>query len=308
MSRLAEHASEYLRMRRGLGFKLERHGQLLPQFIAYLETAGASTVTRELAISWAKLPVAAHPKHWAARLSIARGFAVYLQTLDPDTEVPPADVFAVRYQRRTPYLWSPLDISRLLQAAARLRPAMRAASYETLLGLLAVTGMRVGEAVALDVDDVDLDDGVITIREQVAKLDRARLVPLHPTTVQALDRYLTTRQRLAPRPSTRAFFLSATATRIQRGAVSQTLRAITIDLGLRTENDHPRTHDLRHSFAVSTLLGWQQSGVQIDERIAVLSTYLGHVSPADTYWYLTATPELMGEAAHRLERHLGGRP
>ena len=180
MSGLAEHASEYLRMRRGLGFKLERHGQLLPQFIAYLEAAGASTVTRELAISWAKLPVAAHPKHWAARLSIARGFAVYLQTLDPDTEVPPADVFAVRYQRRTPYLWSPLDISRLLHAAGRLRPGLRAASYETLFGLLAVTGMRVGEAVALDVDDVDLDDGVITIREQVAKLEPRTAGPAAP--------------------------------------------------------------------------------------------------------------------------------
>ena len=244
MSGLAEHVTEYLRMRRGLGFKLERHGQLLPQLVLYLEAAGVSTVTRELAISWARLPVDAHPKHWAARLSIARGFAVYLQTIDPDTEVPPANVFAVRYQRPIPYLWSAQDVCRLLEAAGRLRPPLRAASYQTLLGLLAVTGMRVGEAVALDLDDVDLDDGVITIREEVAKRERARLVPVHPSTVQALADYLSARHRLAPRPRTRAFFLSATATRIQRGAVSQTLRKITIDLGLRTENVHPRTHDL----------------------------------------------------------------
>ena len=126
--------------------------------------------------------------------------------------------------------------------------------------------------------------------------------------MRALADYLSARHRLAPRPRTRAFFLSATATRIQRGAVSQTLRKITIDLGLRTENVHPRTHDLRHSFAVRTLLDWQQSGVQIDEQIAALATYLGHVSPADTYWYLTATPELMDSAAQRLARHLGAQP
>lgn len=287
--------------------KLERHGRLLPQLVAYLEAAGASTVTRELAISWARLPAGAHPRHWAARLSIARGFAAYLQTIDPTTEIPPADVFAVRYQRPTPYLWSDAAICRLLEAARELRPPLKAAGYEALFGLLAVTGMRVGEAVALQPDDVDLKDGVITIREHVAKLERARLVPLHPTTVQALERYARTRARLCPRPRSTTFFLSSIGTSLDRSAVSKTLRKLTTALGLRTETARPRTHDLRHSFAVSTLIDWQRSGVQIDEQIAVLSTYLGHVRPADTYWYLTATPELMGTAAERLERHLGGR-
>ncbi len=307
MSSLGEHVDDYLRMRRALGFKLERHGQLLPRFVAYLEAAGASTVKRELAISWARLPASALPRHWAARLSIARGFAAYLQTIDPASEIPPADVFAVRYQRPTPYLWSREDIRRLLDAAQMLRPPLKAASYEALFGLLAVTGMRVGEAIALELDDVDLDDGVITISEQVAKLERARLVPLHPTTVEALTGYLRARQRLCPRPRSTAFFLSAAGTRIERSAVSKTLRKTTIALGLRTEAVHPRAHDLRHSFAVGTLIGWQRSGVQIDERIAVLSTYLGHVRPADTYWYLTATPELMGLAAQRLDLRFGGR-
>jgi len=307
MSSLYEHVDDYLRLRRALGFKLERHGRILPQLVAYLEAAGASTVTRELAISWARLPATAHPQHWAARLAIARGFAAYLQTIDPQTEVPPAGVFAVRYQRPAPYLWSQADICRLLKAARALRPPLKAASHEALFGLLAVTGMRVGEAVALDVDDVALDDGVIAIGEQIAKLERARLLPLHSTTVDALKRYVTTRQRLCPRPRTTAFFLSAAGTALNRSAVSKTLRKITTALGLRTETVHPRTHDLRHSFAVDTLIGWQRSGVQIDEQITVLSTYLGHVSPADTYWYLTATPELMALAAQRLDQRFGGR-
>ena len=304
---LGEHVDDYLRLRRGLGFKLERHGQILPQLVAYLETAGARTFTSELAISWARLPTGAHPRHWAARLAIARGFAAYLQTIDPATEVPPAGVFAVRYQRPTPYLWSQGDICRLLEAARALRPPLKAASFEALFGLLAVTGMRVGEAVSLEVDDVDLDQEVITIREPLAKLERARLVPLHPTTVEALDHYARTRERLCPKPRSTTFFLSGTGTRIDRSQASKTLRKITIALGLRTEAVHPRAHDLRHSFALSTLIGWQRSGVQINEQIAVLSTYLGHVSPAETYWYLTATPELMGLAAQRLELRFGGR-
>lgn len=304
---LGEHVDDYLRLRRGLGFKLERHGQILPQLVAYLETAGARTVTSELAISWARLPTGAHPRHWAARLAIARGFAAYLQTIDPATEVPPAGVFAVRYQRPTPYLWSQGDICRLLEAARALRPPLKAASFEALFGLLAVTGMRVGEAIALEVDDVDLDKEVITIREPLAKLERARLVPLHPTTVEALDHYARTRERLCPKPRSTTFFLSGTGTRIDRSQASKTLRKITIALGLRTETVHPRAHDLRHSFALSTLIDWQRSGVQINEQIAVLSTYLGHVSPAETYWYLTATPELMGLAAQRLELRSGGR-
>jgi integrase/recombinase XerD len=307
MSVLGEHVDDYLRLRRALGYKLERHGQILPQLVCYLEAAGERTVKRELAISWARLPAGAHPRHWAGRLAIARGFAAYMQTIEAATEIPPAGVFAVRYQRPTPYLWSGQDICRLLDATRMLRPPLKAASYRALFGLLAVTGMRIGEALALQGADVDLDDGVITISEQHAKLQRARLVPLHPSTVQALAGYLRARRRLCPEPRSRAFFLSGTGTALDRSAVSKTLRKITVALGLRTETVHPRAHDLRHSFAVQTLVGWQRSGVQIDGQIAVLSTFLGHVSPADTYWYLTATPELMGLAAQRLDLRFGGR-
>jgi integrase len=214
-------------------------------------------------------------------------------------------VFPTRRHRPTPFLWSPHDIGRLLESTRALRPALRAATYEALFGLLATCGMRVGEAVGLDRDDVDLRAGVITIRH--AKFDRARLVPLHPTATEALSRYATERDRLCPRPRARAFFVSSAGTRLDRSSVGKTLRQITTSLGMRTEFVHPRAHDLRHSFAVDTLIRWQRCGLSVDEHIATLSTYLGHVSPADTYWYLSASPELMGLAAQRLHTRYGGR-
>jgi integrase/recombinase XerD len=305
MSALSGHVQDYLQLRRALGFKLERAGHLLPQLVAYLEATGATTVTCDLAIAWARLPQHTQPNHWAGRLAIARGFARYLQALDPATQVPPPGVFATRRHRPTPFLWSQRDVCRLLQSTRALRPALRAATYEALFGLLATCGMRVGEAVGLDRDDVDLQAGVITIRH--AKFDRPRLVPLHPTVTEALSRYAAERERFCPRPHCRAFFVSCAGTRLDRSGVSKTLRKITTSLGIRTETVHPRAHDLRHSFAVDTLIRWQRSGLSVDEHIATLSTYLGHVSPADTYWYLSASPELMELAAGRLHTRYGGR-
>jgi integrase/recombinase XerD len=305
MSELSAHVEDYLRLRRALGFKLERAGHLLPQLVAYLEAAGAATVTSDLAIAWARLPAHTQPNHWAQRLAIARGFARYLRALDPATEVPPAGVFPTRRHRPTPFLWSQRDICRLLESTRALRPALRAATYQALFGLLATCGMRVGEAVGLDRHDVDLRVGVITIRH--AKFDRTRLVPLHPTVTEALSRYATERDRLCPRPRARAFFVSSAGTRLDRSGVGKTLRKITTALGMRTESVHPRAHDLRHSFAVDTLIRWQRSGLSVDEHVATLSTYLGHVSPADTYWYLSASPEPMGLAAQRLHTRLRAR-
>ncbi len=232
------------------------------------------------------------------------GSAGYLQTIDPATQIPPPDVFPVRRQRATPYLFSQQDICRLLQEARRLPRPLRAASYEALFGLLAVSGMRVGEAIALQREDVDLDAGLITIRQ--AKLDRARLVPMHPTATEALRRYASERDRLCPHPRSRAFFLSSAGTAVHKRGLGTTFREITTRIGVRTEAVHPRIHDLRHRFAVQTLIDWQRSGIKIDEHIATLSTYLGHVSPADTYWYLSASPELMALAAERVHDRFGG--
>jgi len=297
MSALTGHVEDYLRLRRALGFKLERAGQLLPPLAAYLEAAGAGTVTSDLAIAWARLPQAT-PNHWAQRLAIARGFARYLQTIDPAAEVPPPGVFPARRHRPSPYLFCQRDICRVLEAARALRPPLRAATCEAIFGLIAASGMRIGEAIGLDDGDVDLDAGVITIRE--AKFGRSRLVPLHPTVTQALGRYAAERGRLCPRPRPAAFFLSRAGTRLDRSGVGATFRKTTADLGIRTAAVRPRVHDLRHSFAVQTLIRWQRAGLNVDERIGALSAYLGHVAPADTYWYLSASPELMSLAAGRL--------
>jgi integrase/recombinase XerD len=283
VSSLLRHVQDYLRLRRALGYQLERAGHLLPQLVDYLEMAGASTVTAELAIAWARLPQRAHPNHWAQRLAIARGFASYLQTIDPATQVPPSGVFPTSRHRPTPYVWSQADIGRLMKHAGKLRPRLRAATFQTLFGLLVVTGMRLGEAVALARDDVDGDSGVITIRH--AKFDRVRLVPLHPTTTAALQGYAAERDQMCPRPRAASFFLTAAGTPMQRNNVEKTLRTITTTMGIRTDTVHPRAHDLRHRFAVQTLILWHTEGVKVDEHMAVLSTYLGHVSPADTYWY-----------------------
>jgi integrase len=298
MSGLQAHVDDYLRLRRALGFKLREDERVLGQLVGYLEAAGAKTVSTELAVRWARLPVGVHPNHWAKRLRVARGFAAYMQTIDPRTEIPPRDVFPTRRQRATPYLFSQQDIRRLVAEARRLRHPMRAASYEALFGLLAVTGMRIGEAIALEREDVDLDAGLITIRK--AKGDRARLVPLHPTATEALRGYALVRDRLCPTPRSRAFFLSSAGTPVLAVSLGATFREIMTRIGVRTEEVRPRIHDLRHRFAVQTLIDWQRSRVNIDEHIPTLSTYLGHVSPADTYWYLSASPELMALAADRL--------
>ncbi len=303
MSPLSQHVEDYLRLRRSLGFKLERAGRLLPQLVGYLEAAGAETITSELAISWARQPAHTRPNHWAQRLAVVRGFARYLQTIIPTTEVPPPGVFPARRYRPSPYLWSQGDICRLLEQARALHPPLRAASYQALFGLLAVSGMRVGEAIGLQRDDVDLGTGVITIRE--AKFDRTRLVPLHPTATEALCRYVAERDRLCPSPTSAVFFVSSVGTAFNRSGVAKTLRQITTSMGIRTASVRPRAHDLRHSFAVDTLVRWHRSGMNINQHIAVLSIYLGHVSPADTYWYLSATPELMELTAERLHARFG---
>lgn len=303
MSALDGHVEDYLRMRRALGYKLERAGHLLPKLVAYLDAAGSPTLTSDLAISWARLPAQARPSHWAARLAVARGFARYLATIEPATEVPPAGVFPARRHRPAPYLWSRRDICGLVDGARSLRPPLRAATYEALFGLLAVSGIRVGEAAGLDRDDVEFPTGVITIRD--AKFDRTRLVPLHDTTTEALHAYATERDRLCVAPRSPAFFVSGVGTRLNRSGIAKTLRQITTAMGLRTATVRPTPHQLRHSFAVRTLIDWQRSGVNIDDHIATLSTYLGHIAPADTYWYLSASPELMTLAAERLDTRFG---
>ncbi len=304
MSGLRQHVDEYLRLRRALGFKLTEHGQILPQLVSYLEAADQTTVKSELAIAWARLPEAVQPIQWAHRLSVARGFASYMKTIDPQTEVPPPDVFGARQRRPTPYLWSAQEVCRLLEAARALRPSLRAASYEALFGLLAVSGMRVGEALALQRDDVDLDAGVITITD--AKFGRQRLIPLHTSATEELRSYADDRDRLCRRPKASTFLLSSVGTALRYCCVRKAFVKLTTEIGLRTATVLPRMHDLRHRFAVDTLIRLQRSG-EVAGRMPALSDYLGHASPAGTWWYVSAVPELMELTAERLEERFGGR-
>jgi integrase/recombinase XerD len=303
MSDLNAHVADYLRLRRGLGFKLAFAGHVLPQFVAYLTGIGASSITVDAAIAWAGLPQGVKPISLAHRLGAVRQFAKYVATLDPATEIPPCGVWPSTSPRPTPYVWSPADIGRLLDAAGRMESPLRAVTHETLFGLLASTGMRIGEAINLTIDDVDLADGVVMIRD--AKFGRSRLVPLHETVTRALNAYTAQRERLCPIPNPVSFFVSTTGTPLCHGTVQIVFRALTTELGLRTSDCRPRIHDLRHAFAVRTLIDWHQTGVDIGARLPVLSTYLGHVNPAGTYWYLTAVPELMTLAAERLDTLTG---
>lgn len=305
MSALATALAEYLTIRRRLGFKLARHGQLLDDFVAYLDEQGAATVTTELAMAWARRPAGTDPSWWGARLSVVRVFARYLRTINPATEVPPADVLPARSQRATPYLYSSSDVDALMTAARRLPSEHRALTFTTLIGLLAVTGMRVGEAIRLDLDDIDWSEGTLTIR--ASKFGKSREVVLHPTTVEAVRAHAERRQQLRPRPRTSSFFVSLAGTRLIYQNVHFTFHELVEEAGIRPRSARcrPRPHDLRHTFAVNTLLAWYRDGLDVRGRMHLLSTYLGHLDPADTYWYLSATPELLGLAGERLERSLG---
>ncbi len=307
MSRLQESLDEYLTVRRSVGFKLRDTEYLLRDFVAHLDRAGAPTVTVDLALAWAKRPVNAHPHKWRQRLTVALGFATYLHTLDAAAEVPPRDLLVARRTRIAPYLYADSEVATLISAAGRLAPPFRGATYRTLLGLLAVTGMRIGEAIGLDRDDVNWNDGVLTIR--TSKFGRSRELVLHPSTVEAMRAYDRCR-RDRPPPSTPAFFISTTGKRLIPTNVQHTFRGLVSATGVAagTTGRPPRLHDLRHTFAVNTVVDWYRDGGDVQGRLYLLSTYLGHVDPKDTYWYLSAAPQLLALAATRLEQTLEDLP
>ena len=308
MTPLRQALDDYLTMRRGLGYKLERAEKLLAQFLAYLDEVGADNVTVEDALAWARLPASADPSWWSQRLSVVRGFAAYLHTLDPAAEVPAAELLPWRRRRATPYLYTDAEIAALIAACASLRFPLRVATYGTLIGLLAISGLRVGEAIRLDRGDLDLERGLLLVRD--SKFGKSRELPLHATAVRALRGYLRRRQRLQPRPQAEALFVSLAGTRLRYCNVNWTFLRLVRRAGLepRSATCRPRLHDLRHSFAVRTVLDAYRADSDVQARLPLLSTYLGHVDPAATYWYLSAAPELLALAGQRLERHLETRP
>lgn len=301
---LREGLADYLALRRALGYRLARPEKLLGQFLDHLEQAGESRITVAAALDWARQPAAGGSNWWAYRLSAVRGFATYLHTLDPVHEVPAAQLLPHRPHRASPYLYSDAETAALIAATGSLRTPLRRATFATLIGLLTVTGIRVGEVIALNNGDVDLAAGRLLVRH--GKFDKTRELALHPTTVTALRGYQRLRDRLAPQTSTPALLVSTAGTRLLYCNVHHAFHRLVRLAGLtpRAGSCRPRIHDLRHPFAVAAMLEAYATGQDGQTRLTLLSTWLGHVHPGSTYWYLSASPELMAVAGQRLETHL----
>ncbi len=302
MTDLRSELGRYLGMRQGLGYKYQHQARRLADFVSFMEAHRATTITTKLAMAWATLPPDRHAS-WALRLTDVRGFARHLANIDPQTEMPPVGMLP-RLKRAKPYIYSDAEIDRLLAAAQALPPAdgLRRWTYHHLFGLLAVTGLRLSEAINLQRDDVDLEEGVLTVRE--TKFGKSRLVPLHPTARVALHSYAERREAHLGSHCGPHFFVAERGGRLLHQYVHRVFWRLSREIGLRGPGDRsgPRVHDLRHRFAVRTLLTWHREGMDVERQLPVLSTYLGHACVRDTYWYLSACPDLMQAAAQRLDR------
>jgi integrase/recombinase XerD len=304
MSNLRRSLKEYLSVRRALGFKLKAPGRLLHQFVDFAEAERASFITKHLALRWATQSSGCEPTYWAYRLSQVRRFAEYQSAIDSRTEVPPSGVLPEHFHKRLPFIYSDTDVQRLLASAKQLRSrfGLQGATYCVFFGVLAVTGMRVSELVNLNRDDVDFTQGVLTIRR--TKFDKSRLIPLHDSTCTILRNYAALRDRILPRVTSPAFFVSEQRTRLSQSTVWRTFVKLTRGIGLPSgTGSGPRLHDLRHRFAVRTLCRLYRDGENVERGLTLLATYLGHVNVASSYWYLSAAPELLLLASARLNRH-----
>lgn len=311
MNSLREALADYLQLRRELGFKLEDAGLQLPRFVSFVEAQGSTIITTRLALAWAQHSTSVQPNEWARRLGFVRGFSRYRRATDSLTEVPPLGLLPRRSSRARPYLYSDEEVARLMDAALRLptnrhSTPLRPWVFYCLLGLLSVTGMRLSEALNLHVADVDIDQALLTVRG--AKLGKTRLVPLHVSSIQVLADYQARREAFFGPAISPYLFVSGTGNRLDQAHLHRTFYAISREVGLRgTQASHgPRIHDLRHRFACCVLTRWYEAGEDAARLLPVLSAYLGHVRVQDTYWYLSAWPELMGQAMSRLERRWGG--
>ena len=301
MRDLRKDLREYIDLRRALGYKLRKHERRLSEFITFLEARRTDHITAKLAIAWATESSKGHKHSCFERLSFIRSFATYVSSMDTRTEIPPTGTMRRPAIGLRPYIYTREEIGRLMAAARNLFSPrkLRCHTYYHLIGLLATTGMRSGEAVRLANSDVNLAEGLITIRE--SKFGKSRVVPLHPTTVRALVAYGARRDAFLKRAEAFTFFISE-----RRGPINslhQSFREIRRAAGLEKMRNgiRPRMHDLRHTFAVQTLLDWYRSGSDVERHLPILSTFLGHSHVENTYWYLSSTPELLGAACERLE-------
>lgn len=306
---MTDRVTAYLSFRRRLGYALRIEGGELMRFAKYADEHGhQGALTAILALGWATLPREASPLYRARRLEIVRCFAKHQSAIEPATEVPPPGLLGSAHRRTTPHIYSKAEVNALLAAAAALPPGtgLRPHTYSALFGLLACSGLRISEALRITHADVDLEHGVLVVRQ--TKYRKSRLVPLHPSAIEALHHYTKRRDRRPGAATAPSFFVSDAGRPLAYSTVRTTFRKLSRRLGWRGRGTakEPRIHDLRHSFACGRLLQWHEEGVDIDQRVAALSTYLGHAKVSDTYWYLTATPELMAVAAARFERFVEG--
>jgi integrase len=303
MNRLSFHLDRYLKLRRQLGYKLRVPEILLRNFVRFTDEEGASFITAKLALRWAAQPEI-KPVQRGNRLGMVRRFAEYVRTLDARTEVPAQKLLPYQFRRRPPYLYREQEVLQLISAASRIAPddQFKGITLGTLLGLLAVTGMRVGEALALERGDVNLKRNLLTIRR--AKGNKSRLVPLHPSTGQALQEYARHRDKLFPQLLVANFFVWEKGRRLLHCTAHRWFLLVACQVRLRRREDRhgPRIHDLRHYFAIRTLLNWYRTDIDAEAHLPELAAYLGHVHVRDSYWYLSATPQLLKLATLRMER------
>lgn len=306
MSPLHDLLNKYLEIRRALGTKLAEPARTLAQFVKFLEREGSSRITTTLALRWAMTPQGVQRATWARRLSMVRRFATWLNTVDPQTEVPPPGALPGRRRRRSPHIFTDAEVGRLMAEAAqrRSRTGLRPLTYTTLIGLLAATGLRPGEALALDSTDVDLDQGLLSIRQ--TKFGKSRVVPVDASTRAALRQYVDRRDALCGRPRSAALLLSEKGQRVHGSTARRMFALLSCGIGLRPTigtrrwGRGPRLQDFRHTFATRRILEWYQAGLDVERELPKLATYLGHVHIGLTYWYIEAVPELLAHAARRL--------
>ena len=301
---MTEKVEQYLTYRRNLGYKLLAEGAYLRKFGVYADSIKhRGPLTTELALRWARLPVAADALLWARRLEIVRCFARYLVIFEPKTEIPLRGLLGPAHRRNTPHVYTEAELSALVSAAGRLQSAdqLKPRNFSTLIGLVASTGLRISEALRFTRSDFDARQGVITIRE--TKFRKSRLVPLHPSVTKKLAAYARERDRLVPLPQADQFFVTDRGKAMDCKRVREVFRELCDGVGIvgRGHRRRPVIHDLRHTFACRCVERWYDSGKDVTHHIAALSTYLGHATIHDTYWYLTATPDLLARAAARFE-------
>jgi integrase len=311
MSVLHDALSEYLAARRVLGTQLMWPESSLRKFVDFVEAEGAEYLTTELAMRWTFQSVGVQRATHARRLAIVRAFAVWLQAKDARTQVPPQGLLPARHRRPVPHIYSHDEIVALMAAASQLRSTsgLRGATFKTLIGLLAATGLRPGEALKLDVGDVDLESGILAVRE--SKFRKSRLVPLEQSACSALVAYATFRDAVRPCRETPAFLVTDRGARLEGGVARLTFASLCQTVGLRPRRHRlagrgPRLQDIRHTFATRRLVEWYRAGLDVDRLMPRLATYLGHVGTVETYWYIQAVPELLRLATERLEMAANG--